>query len=61
MLASGEHAIRGSASAYSSMIGQLSKKNRVEVNSDRVERVKQITNRLIAEVVRFRPEAAKWT
>ena len=61
MLVSEEHAISGSAAAYSSMIGQLSKKNKVEVNGERVERVKQITNRLVPAAVRFRPDAAKWT
>jgi Zn-dependent protease with chaperone function len=60
MLMSEESAIQGAVSAYSSMIGQLSKKNQVEVASPRVTRVREITNRLIAEAVRFRPDSAGW-
>ena len=60
MLMSEESAIQGAVSAYSSMIGQFSKKNQVEVASPRVERVREITNRLIAEAVRFRPDSAGW-
>jgi len=60
MLMSEESAIQGAVSAYSSMIGQLSKKNQVELASPRVTRVREITNRLIAEAVRFRPDSAGW-
>ena len=60
MLVSEQQAISGSASAYSSMIGQFSKKNKLEAGTPRVDRVKQITNRLVAEAVRFRPDAANW-
>jgi Zn-dependent protease with chaperone function len=60
MLMSEESAIQGAVSAYSSMIGEFSKKNRVEVASPRVTRVREITNRLIAEAVRFRPDSAGW-
>jgi len=60
MLMSEEAAIQGAVSAYSSMIGQFSKKNQVEVASPRVTRVREISNRLIAEAVRFRPDSAGW-
>jgi Zn-dependent protease with chaperone function len=60
MLMSEESAIQGAVSAYSSMIGQFSKKNQVELASPRVTRVREITNRLIAEAVRFRPDSAGW-
>ncbi|MCW5575720.1 MAG: M48 family metallopeptidase [Burkholderiales bacterium] len=60
MLMSEDSAIQGAVSAYSSMIGEFSKKNRVEVASPRVTRVREITNRLIAEAVRFRPDSANW-
>ncbi|MBX3650126.1 MAG: M48 family metallopeptidase [Burkholderiales bacterium] len=60
MLMSEESAIQGAVSAYSNMIGEFSKKNRVEVASPRVTRVREITNRLIAEAVRFRPDSAGW-
>jgi len=60
MLVSEETAVKGSVSAYSSMIGQLSSKNKVETGTPRVERVREITNRLVAEAVRFRPDSANW-
>ena len=60
MLVSEEQAIQGSASAYTSMIGGLAKKKRLEQSTERVARVKEITNRLVAEAVRFRPDSANW-
>lgn len=60
VLVSEEQAIKGSASAYSSMVGQLEKKQKIETGTARVERVKAITNGLIAEAVRFRPDSASW-
>ena len=60
LLVSEEQAIKGSASAYSSMVGQFEKKRKLEIGTARVDRVKQITNRLIAEAVRFRPDSAAW-
>jgi Zn-dependent protease with chaperone function len=60
MLVSEQQAIKGSASAYSGMIGGLARKKKLEVATARVERVKEITNRLVAEAVRFRPDAASW-
>jgi Zn-dependent protease with chaperone function len=61
MMVSEESAVSGSAAAYSNMIGQLSKKEKIEAGTPRVERVKEITNRLIAEAVRFRPDSANWS
>jgi len=61
VLVSEETAIKGSASAYSSMIGGLAKKQKLEAASPRAERVKEITNRLIAQAVRFRPDSASWS
>ncbi|HEX2828477.1 MAG TPA: M48 family metallopeptidase [Burkholderiales bacterium] len=60
LLVSEEQAISGSASAYTTMIGGLDKKKRLERGTARVERVKEITNRLVAEAVRFRPDSANW-
>lgn len=60
MLVSENHAISGSAKAYSSMIGGLSKKGKVETGTARAERVKEITDKLIAQAVRFRPDSATW-
>lgn len=60
VLVSEEQAIKGSASAYSSMIGSFAKKHKLETGTARAERVQAITNRLVAEAVRFRPDAASW-
>lgn len=60
VLVSEEQAIRGSASAYSNMIGQYAKKGKVIAGTPRAERIREITNRLVAEAVRFRPDAAGW-
>src|SRR4051812_22177776 len=53
-------AIKSSASAYSSMIGGLSKKKQVETGTPREQKVREITDRLIQQAVRFRPDAASW-
>src|SRR4051812_30124442 len=53
-------AIKSSASAYSSMIGGLSKKKQVETGTPREQKVREITDRLIAQAVRFRPDSASW-
>ena len=61
MIVSEERAISGSASAYSSMIGGFRKKARIEEGTPRAERVREITDRLIAQAVRFRPDSASWS
>ena len=61
LMVSEQQAISGAASAYSSMIGQFHKKNKVESGTERAERVREITNRLVAEAVRFRPDSATWS
>src|SRR5436305_9825599 len=53
-------AISSSVSAYSGMIGGLSKKKQIEAGTEREQRVREITDRLIAQAVRFRPDSAKW-
>jgi predicted Zn-dependent protease len=53
-------AIRESAAAYSQMMGGLTKKDQIETGTPRAERLREITDRLIAQAVRFRPESAKW-
>src|SRR5437868_4482001 len=53
-------AIKSSASAYNSMIGGLSKKKQVETGTPREQKVREITDRLIAQAIRFRPDAADW-
>jgi predicted Zn-dependent protease len=53
-------AIRESAAAYGQMMGGLTKKNQIETGTPRAERLRAITDRLIAEAVRFRPDSARW-
>src|SRR4051812_17592853 len=54
-------AISSSATAYSSMMGQLDKKKQVESpDSERSKKVHEISNRLIAEAIKFRPDSANW-
>ena len=53
-------AIGQSAAAYSSMIGDLSRKKKIEAESERAKKVREITDRLIAQAVRFRPDSANW-
>jgi predicted Zn-dependent protease len=60
LLVSESQALSGSASAYAEMIGQLDKKKKIETGTPRVEKVREITERLIAQAVRLRPETAKW-
>lgn len=60
MMVSEQHAISGSASAYRSMLSGFAKKGKVEKDTPRAKRVKEITDRLIAQAVRFRPDSATW-
>jgi predicted Zn-dependent protease len=54
-------AISSSATAYSSMMGDLGKKKQVEPpDTERTKKVHEISNRLIAQAIRFRPDSAKW-
>src|SRR3989454_8190527 len=60
MVVSEDMAIGQSAAAYNSMMGDLGKKRKVEADTPRAEKVRHITDRLIAQAVRFRPDSAKW-
>jgi len=60
ILVSEEYAIGGSAAAYRSMMGQLESRGKVETGTPRVEKIHEITERLIAQAVRFRPDSANW-
>jgi len=59
-LVSESEAISGSAAAYKDMMGELDKKKQVERESARTQKVQEITDRLIAQAIKFRPEAAGW-
>jgi predicted Zn-dependent protease len=60
MLVSEETAIKGSYGAYAQMMGGLGKKKQIEADGERVKRVREITDRLIAQAVKFRPDSAGW-
>jgi predicted Zn-dependent protease len=60
MLVSEDYAIGSSAAAYRSMMGQLGSRDKLESGTERVKQIHDITDRLIAQAVRFRPDAANW-
>jgi len=60
MLVSEDYAIGGSAAAYGSMMGQLGSRGQIDTSSARVAQIHEITDRLIAQAVRFRPDTANW-
>src|SRR5689334_23133514 len=60
MMVSEETAISGSASAYTGMMGDLSKKNKIVVGTERADHIRAITNRVVAEAIRFRPDSVNW-
>jgi len=60
MLVSEDYAIGGSAAAYRSMMGQLGGRGKLETDTARVKQIHDITDRLIAQAVRFRPDTASW-
>lgn len=49
-----------SAQAYNQTVQEAQKKSTLNVDKAQVERVRTISNRLIAQVGVFRPDAAKW-
>ena len=60
MVVSDRMAMSQSAAAYSSMMGELGKKKQLDADSERAKKLREITDRLIAQAVRFRPESASW-
>jgi predicted Zn-dependent protease len=60
MVVSENMAVTQSAAAYSQLMGGLGKKKKIEQDSARTQKVREITEKLIAQAVRFRPESAKW-
>lgn len=53
-------ALSESAAAYSQMMGQLGGKKQIEADSARARRVRDITDRLVAQAIRLRPDSAGW-
>lgn len=60
LVVSEQQAINSSSAAYSRMMDGLSSKKKLETGTPRVARVHEISERLIAQAVRFRPDAASW-
>src|SRR5947209_6480446 len=63
-LVSESEAIQGSAQAYQQMMADLDKKHQIEKSGEkssaRAHKVQEITDRLIAEAIKFRPDSASW-
>jgi predicted Zn-dependent protease len=64
-LVSEAEAIQGSAQAYRQMMAELDRKKQLEKSTPdaehpRVKKVQEITDRLIAQAIQFRPDAAGW-
>lgn len=60
LLVSESMALSQSAAAYSQMMADLGKKKRIETGTPRAEKVRAITDRLVKQAVRVRPDAAGW-
>ena len=64
-LVSESEAISGSAQAYQQMMADLDKKKQIDhgpadVQSPRQKKVQEITDKLIAQAIKFRPDSASW-
>ena len=53
-------AVSESATAYAQMMGQLGQKKQIEADSARVRKVRDITDRLVAQAIKLRPDSAGW-
>ena len=60
MVVSDHMAVSQSAAAYTQMMGALDKKKQIESDTPRAQKVREITDRLIAQAVRVRPDAKDW-
>ena len=60
LLVSDSTAVSQSAAAYTQMMADLGKKKQIETGTPRAEKVKEITDRLVKQAVRVRPDSAKW-
>lgn len=60
MLVSEQSAIAQSDSAYSSLIAGLDQSGKLSTDEKLIDRVKDITNRLISQAVKYRPETKDW-
>src|SRR6476659_755751 len=53
-------AVSESAAAYGQMMGQFGKKKQIEADSTRAHKVRDITDRLVAQAIKLRPDSAGW-
>jgi predicted Zn-dependent protease len=53
-------ALSESAAAYAQMMGQLGNKKQVEPDSPRTRKLRDITDRLVAQAIKLRPDSAGW-
>lgn len=60
LLVSDSMAVSQSAAAYTQMMTELDKKKQIETGTPRAERVKEITDKLVQQAVRVRPDAKSW-
>src|SRR5574341_1033713 len=60
MLVSEAMAVSESAAAYNQMMGELGKKQKIETGTPRALKVQEITDRLVKQAVRVRPDSASW-
>ncbi|MGH8668645.1 MAG: M48 family metallopeptidase [Burkholderiales bacterium] len=60
MMVSSEQVDASSKQQYAQMMAEAKKKEVLDRNAAQVQRVQEITKRLAAQVVTFRPDAAKW-
>jgi len=60
MLVPEDTAISESKQAYSALLQPLAKEGKVDSNPATVARVREITGRLIAQAVKYRPETQNW-
>ena len=64
-LVSQSEALSGSANAYRQMMAELDKKKQIEhgtpdAEPPRLKKVQEITDKLIAQAIKFRPDSAGW-
>ncbi|MEO8006017.1 MAG: M48 family metallopeptidase [Betaproteobacteria bacterium] len=60
MLVSEDSAISDSKVAYSALLQPLAKEGKIDSDAATVARVHEITARLIAQAIKYRPETEKW-
>lgn len=60
MMVSAEDMQAGATQAYGKMMGEAKKKGLLDREAAQVERVRDITQRLVSQTTAFRPDAAKW-